>query len=152
MSFANIIETSLFPIPAEDRMVNATIETTNDWFIGEIADYLSDTPLDRDETINQMALIARTAHHQAYEIGEDAHGKYILVNSKEEFFRPMWERFKQEMENTISLDKFMSYRGEDDKFSDYIYADGEMMTFAQFIRSCVINEPYYLGGIVSYHN
>lgn len=152
MSYANIIEISLFPIPAEERMSNSSIECTNDWFIGEIADYLCDTPIDRDETINQMALIARTAHRQSYEIGEDAHGRYILVKNKEGFFRPMWERFKQKMESTVSLDKFMSYRGEDDKFSDYIYADGELMVFPEFIRVCVVGEPYYIGGIVAFHS
>lgn len=152
MSHAKIIEVSPFPIPAEDRMDNCTIECCNTWFIGTIADYLSDAPLDRDTAIEEMTQVARASRNQSYEIGQDTHGKYILVKSKEEYFRPMWERFKREWESSVSLEKFMSYRGEDDKFDDYIYADGELMVFPEFIRGCAVGEPYYIGGIVGYHS
>ena len=51
------------------------------------------------------------------------------------------------MGSTIGLNEFMDYRGEDDKCGDYIYADGELMTLSQFIRSCVLGEPCYIGGL-----
>lgn len=152
MSFASIIEVSLFPIPKEDFMEESTIWATNPNFVGDIADYIRESTLDRDTSIREMANNASTSLHQSYEIGEDAHGKFILVKSKADFFRPLWEAFKKNMESTISLDKFISYRGEDDKFGDYIFADGELMVFPEFIRRCVVGEPYYIGGIVDYHS
>ena len=152
MSIASIIEVSTSPIAAQDRIDNTTIECCNDWFIGTIADYICDSPLDRETSIAQMELVARTSRHQSYEIGEDANGKFICVKSKEDFFRPLWEAFKKNMESNISLKQFMGYRSEDDKFGDYIYVDEELMVFPEFVRGCVVGEPYYIGGIVSYHS
>ena len=39
----------------------------------------------------------------------------------------------------------------ENKFGFYVDADGELMTFDTFIRKCVTNEKYYIGGTVDYH-
>ena len=144
MAHANIYQVSLFPILPEDIMDQETIFATNDWFIGEIADYIDD--VDRESALTERSQFAR-----GFQIQENNDGKYIIVTSKEDYFRPIWEMFCKKMHSTIGLEEFMGYRSEDNNFGDYIYADGELMTFSQFIRSCVVNEPYYIGGVIGYH-
>ena len=149
MSHSNIIEVSLFPISPEDFMDESTIGATQPWFIGQVADYFQDDAT-RDGQL--YLLLAESDRRNGWEIQADANGEFIIVHSKEDYFRPAWEYFKKQMESTVSLEKFMSYRGEDDKTGLYVYADGELMTFAEFVRGCVVGEPYYIGGVLDYHS
>lgn len=146
MSHANIHELSLFSIKPHLFMDEHIIEVTNGWFIGEIAGYIYE--VDRDEAIQELAQFAR-----GFVIGEDEHGKYLLVTSKKEYFRPLWERFQKKMESTISLEKYMAYDGDDEETGNYIYYDCELVPMSRFIRNlCLEGVRYYLGGIVGYHN
>ena len=143
MTHSSIIEVGLFPIEEQDRISQKTIFATNSWFVGEVADYLDDAH--RDDVIE---LLSKTA--KGFIISEDACGKFIQVTDKKAYFTPQWEAFQQKNHASIPLEAFMGLRGLDE--SDiYIYADGELMTFDEFIRGSVGAEPYYIGGIVDYH-
>ena len=146
MAHHNIYEVSFDPIPIGDRFDDCALQVEHGWFIGQIAEATRDQEgNDRSNAIQALMYAPR-----GYCVRADEHGEYIIVTSKEEFFRPMWERFCKEMESTVSLQKYMNYRKDYDKYGTYIYADGELMCFAEFISGCAVNEKYYLGGIVSY--
>lgn len=150
MAHNYIYEVSYFPFHPGERADAATVEISNKWFVGERADCVADVS-DQDYAILSLSELEKAG--RGISIREDENeNKYLLVTSKEYFFRPMWERFKKEMESTISLEKYMAY-SKDDETHDvpYIYMDDVITTLAAFVRECAVNTPYYLGGIVDYH-
>lgn len=124
------------------------------WFTREIADYVSDD-CNREEDIEWLTDAAR-----GYLVNKDDDGEYFVVANKEEYFAPAYERFMKAL-NEIgkpTLEEFTNGIGlwnlknaAEDKFGFYVDADGELMTFDAFIRGCVTNEKYYIGGTVDYH-
>jgi len=51
----------------------------------------------------------------------------------------------------LEMPIFMLNEAYDRKFGDYVYtADGEFITFDEFIRTMEADVPYYLGGIMNY--
>ena len=151
MAHNYIYEVSYFPIHPGERSDAASVEISNRWFIGQRADRVTDVR-DRDYAILALEQLEKAG--RGISIREDENGKYLLVTSKENFFRPMWERFKKEMDSTVSLEKYMAY-AKDDETHDvpYIFMDGVLDHLAAFVRSneCAENTPYYLGGVVDYH-
>lgn len=150
MAHNSIYEVSYFPIHPGERIDAATIECCNRWFIGERAEYVNDVS-DRDYPILALAELEKAG--RGISIREDENGnKYLLVTNKEDFFRPLWERFKREMASTVSLEKYMAYTKDDETHDvPYIYMDDVLEPLSAFIRECAVNNPYYLGGIVDYH-
>lgn len=124
------------------------------WFTREIADYVSDD-CSRDGSIDWLGGDAR-----GYIIGKDDNGEYLIITSKEEYFANAYENFMNELnkigkptlkEFVNGIDLWYLKNANEDRFGFYIDADGELMTFDAFVRRCIINEKYYIGGVVDYH-
>ena len=125
------------------------------WFTNSIADYVNgDT--DREDDINWLKSYAN-----AISFDSDDNGEYFIVTSKEEYFKEKFEAFHKFLDivKGYTLQDFASGIYEmwglkdayEDKFGFYVDADGELMNFDSFVRRCVINEKYYIGGTIDYH-
>lgn len=124
------------------------------WFTREWADYVSDD-CDRNSGIEWLNSCAK-----GYTVDEDGNGKYLIVTSKERYFANAYERFTEALDKigkptleefANGIDLWYLKNAYEDKCGFYIDADGELMTFDSFIRRCVINEKYYIGGVLDYH-
>ena len=91
---------------------------------------------------------------------KDNNGEYLIVTSKKEYFTPAYENFIKALDKigrpTIKefvngIDLWYLKNANENKFGFYVDADGELMTFDTFIRKCVTNEKYYIGGTLDYH-
>ena len=144
MSHASIIQVSLFPIEPTE-FIDEDIILLHPWFLGEVADYVRDGK--REEIIAELQQFSR-----GYQVGEDANNRHtITVTNKEAYFQPSWEHFCKKMKSRIDLETFMAFPDSDDRTGNWIYADGELMTFPRFVHRCLANEPYYIGGVVDFH-
>lgn len=136
------------------------------WFMNEIADSIDES--DRNNDIEWL----KSVYSDGIVYGEDDNGQYLIVESKEKFFAPKFEKFKRffsKLQN-VSLEDFsksVDGCGNDvlllcdayeDKFSFYValkddYNVTEMITitFDYFIRRCRTNTKYYIGNTIDYH-
>lgn len=149
---SRIFQVSMEPIEKENYICEA--DYWEHWFTREIADYVSDD-CDREGDIERLGNIAK-----GYFVGKDDNGEYIIVTNKEEYFSYAYVKFMEalnkigkptpeEFTNRISL--WDLNQAMEDKFGFYVDVDGELMTFDSFVRRCVINEKYYIGGTLDYH-
>lgn len=149
---SRIFQVSMNPINKEEYICEENYY--EHWFTREFADYVSDA-CNREEDIKWLADASR-----GYIVNKDDGGEFLVVINKEEYFAPAYERFMKALneigsptleEFTNGIDLYYLKDAHEDKFSFYIDADGELMTFDAFIRRCVVNEKYYIGGTVDYH-
>ena len=156
---SRIFQISANPIEREDY-IDSLYYDYEHWFTYRIADYVRDS--DRDADIEWLSNCKN-----GFTIGKDAHGDYIIINSKEEYFAAQFESFKRELEKItrVTLDDFISgidlyslNDANEEKFGFYVeychykgIYDNETITFDQFVRNCSIGVKYYIGGTVDYH-
>ena len=149
---SRIFQASMEPIKENDYMCEA--DYYDHWFTKEWADYVSDE-CDRDTSIEWLKDCAK-----GYIVSEDDNGNYFVVTNKEEYFKDSYDAFMnaldelgkptlKEFVNGFSL--YSLRNAYEDKGGFYIDADGELMTFDEFIRECAANEKYYLGAVLDYH-
>lgn len=149
---SRIFQVSMRPIEKADYIREN--DYYEHWFTREIADYVSED-CDRDAGIEWLKECSR-----GYEIGKDIKGEYLIVTSKENYFKDAFERFQKAF-NEISKTTFYDFvnginlwnlnDANEDKFGFYVDADGELMTFDSFVRGCVCNEKYYIGNVLDFH-
>lgn len=152
---SRIFQVSLKPIEKCDYI------TENDyydhWFTREWADYVSGD-CDRKDDIQWLKDCYET---KGVEFGADDNGEYIIIKNKQSYFEDTFKNFME------LIDKIKNYTLEDftngihemwslknayeDKMGFYADADGELLTFDDFIRQCVTEEKYYIGGTIDYH-
>lgn len=153
--FNAIYQVSLDPIPSDEYISES--DFWDSWFLGRVAEYV-DGNVDRNKEID---ILKSSLESAGLSFGEDEHGDWLIVNSKEGYFRQAFEKFKEQLEilSNYSLEDFSSAcffdmfalnKYYDDKQSVYISADGELMTLDTFIRRCLVGEKYYIGGVVGY--
>ena len=149
---SRIFQVSMEPINKEEYICDS--DYYEHWFTIEFADYVSDD-CDREADIEWLSSCAK-----GYSIENDDNGEYLIVTNKEEYFTNAYKRFIEELDKIgrPTLEEFVNgislwslNNADEDKFSFYVDADGELMTFDAFIRRCVTNEKYYIGGTVDYH-
>lgn len=149
---SRIFQVSMEPIKESDYMCEA--DYYDHWFTKEWADYVSDE-CDRDASIEWLKDCAK-----GYTVSKDDNGDYFVVTNKEEHFEDAYNAFidalnelgkptLKEFANGFSL--YSLRNAYEDKGGFYIDADGELMTFDEFIRGCAVNEKYYLGSVLDYH-
>ena len=148
---SRIFQVSMNPINKREYIYEG--DYYEHWFTREIADYVSDH-CNREEDIKWLTDDAR-----GYLVNKDDDGEYLVVTNKEEYFAPAYEKFMKALneignptleEFTNGIDLWYLKDAAEDKFGFYVDADGELMTFDAFIRGCVTNEKYYIGGTVDY--
>lgn len=125
------------------------------WFTNQIADYVNgDT--DREDDIEWLKSCAK-----GYDVDKDENGYYLIVHSKEEYFTDAFRKFKEALakigEPTIEdfikgIDLWYLNDADEDKYGFYVEWYGhELMPLDRFIRRCVVDQKYYLGGTIDYH-
>lgn len=149
---SRIFQVSLEPIEKEDYIEESTY--WDHWFVGEIADYVVDS--DRNEDIDWLKDCCN-----GLTFGTDDNGKYFIVRNKEEYFKKKFKRFKNAVDTikSCTLEEFTKEifavwelkNAYEERFGFYVDADGELLNFDNFIRLCIVNEKYYIGGTLDYH-
>lgn len=152
--FNAIYQLSLEPIPSDEYVSES--DFWDAWFLGRVAEYV-DGDVDRNKEID---LLKSSLENAGFSFGEDEHGDWLIVNSKEEYFKKAFEKFKEQLTKLAnysledfsgaSLDMYYLNQYYDDKLGEYISADDELMTLDNFIRKCLVGEKYYIGGVVGY--
>lgn len=124
------------------------------WFTNTWADYVSDD-CNREDDIKWLAECAK-----GYVVNKDAHGDYLIVYNKEDYFADAFETFKEELikigcptltEFASGIDLYRLNSSYEEKCGFYVDVDGELMTFDAFVRGCAQGEQCYIGGTVDYH-
>ena len=152
---SKIFQVSVEPIEKGDYIKACNYEFDH-WFTMSYADYVNDG-CNRDKDIEWL----KSSMENSAEFNEDEYGKYFIVKSKAEYFKPAFERFKKEIDKIkdATIDEFASGKVDiwnikdayDDKFGFYIDDDADLFTLDTFVRCCTEGEKYYLGGTVDYH-
>lgn len=150
---SRIFQISTSPIEKDDYIGEE--EYYEGWFVGSIADYVSDT----DEPESDYEWLGSLP---GLEI--DVKGKTMKVVSKEEFFKRKYASFKEHLQNLekVTLAEFCTYSADaemycakaaySDRYGFYV-DDGSLKTLDDFMRSDTVKEGdiFYLGGVVDYH-
>ena len=149
---SRIFQVSSEPIKKEDYIEEATY--WDHWFIGEIADYVADS--DRNYDIKWLKGCC-----DGVTFGTNDNGEYFIVESKEQYFQHKFKRFKNAVDTikSCTLEEFTKEmhavwelkNAYEERFGFYVDTDGELLNFDNFIRLCVTNEKYYIGGTIDYH-
>lgn len=149
---SRIFQVSLDPIATEDYIEESLY--WDHWFVNEIADYITDS--DRSEDIKWLK-----GCYDGLTFGKDNNGDYFIVESKEQYFQPKFKRFKNEVDSikSCTLGEFTKEIGAvwelknayEDRFGFYVDLNGELFNFDTFIRICVPQGKYYIGGTIDYH-
>lgn len=153
--FNAIYQVSLEPIPDDEYITES--DFWDSWFLERVAEHVNGD-VDRNKEID---ILKSSLESAGLSFGEDEHGAWLIVNSKAEYFKAAFEKFKKQLEilsnfsledfsSVSSLDMYYLNKYYDDKQSVYISADGEMMTLDTFIRRGLVGEKYYIGGVVGY--
>ena len=152
--FNAIYQVSLEPIPSDEYISES--DFGDSWFLEMVAEYVDDD-IDRNKEID---ILKSSLESAGLSFGEDEHGDWLIVNSKEEYFKAAFEKFKEQLAKLanyslkdfsgVALDIYYLNKYYDDKQSVYFSADGEPMTLDTFIRRCLADEKYYIGGVVGY--
>lgn len=159
---SRVFEISTEPIAEEDRL---TSDGLSDGFFSSVADYAVDSD-NREEDIKWFFECA----HDVIVPNEDKSGFRLVPGAKEAYFKNAFQQFKECLavlstatlgafagtENgplSDSMDMWM-YKlksAYSDKFSFYIYSDGEMFPMDDWMRHADLNESYFFGGVCDYH-
>lgn len=125
------------------------------WFLNSVADYVSED-CDRNEDIEWLRDCV-----EGITFGCDDNGEYFIINSREEYFRRSFEKFKTTLDKIKNCDLEDFSKGIHEmwalkdaynkKFGFYVDADGELMSFDSFVRLCATEEKYYIGNSLDYH-
>ena len=147
MSSSRIIQISDEPIDKDDYIEEN--EFYENWFVGAIADYVSD--LDVEESVSDWL------NSDIYDVADNT----ITIKDKGTYFKPRFERFKTECERAMSMsfDDFSDYSSDiynlkesyDDKYGIYFYYGDELWTQSRFLRNFKNGEKFYTGGMIRYH-
>lgn len=127
-----------------------------DWFVPAIADYV-DAVVDKDDALE---IVKNHFDRPGIRYFRDG----TVMFSDVDYFLPKFDKFKEILEQMVRNLKFDDfYRGMslemadlhdayDDKFGDYIYHDGHLLTLDDFVRNWANRDKiYYVGGVLDYH-
>ena len=146
------------PVKESERICEATFFDTS--FMKTVAEYVTqDINIDA-ETKNLISVIeqcgGKTCHKEmCFWFPEGFSGIY---------FKNRFKRFKEIIKDLTCIDLRLFCRSKivtakineatecfNRRNEDYVYSNGEIMTFDEFVRSLCPDDEYYLGGIVGYN-
>lgn len=149
-----IFQISINPIEENCYITESDLYDT--WFEREIALYVSDE-VNRE---TEIKILKDSTQNKGISFGEDEHGSWFVIESKEKFFEDNFVKFKEELTNlakltledfsTKTLGTYFLNKHFDDKYGVYFHVDGEIMTLDNFVRICLTGEKHYIGGVVGY--
>ena len=152
---SRIFQVSMEPINKHEYIEES--DYWDHWFTNEIADYVNDNTNRCDD----IEWLRNCYEHNGMEFGSDNNGEYFIVESREQYFKRSFDRFKAAIDKIkdCTLEDFANglehmWHIEDayeNKFGFYVNADGETINLDSFIRACALNEKYYIGGTIDYH-
>lgn len=150
---SRIFQISKNPIKKEDYIKESNY--WDHWFLNEVADYVSDD-CDAYDDVKWLQDCVK-----GIIFGGDENGTYLVVVSREEYFRRSFEKFKITLDKVkdCTIEEFSTGIHEmwqlkdlyEEKFGFYVDVDGELMSFDSFVRLCATKEKYYIGGTIDYH-
>ena len=153
---SRIFQVSTKPISQDDYIKET--DYWDHWFINRIADYVNgDT--DRDYDIQWFKDCYSS---KGIEFGSDDNGEYIIVQSKEAYFKDAFNRFQgllnnikgYNLQNFIEgIDEMWELNSEhEEKYGFYIESEEyDLITIDHFVRCCKSNKKYYIGATIDYH-
>ena len=138
------------PLPKEEWLTAKYLINTS--FIGEVAEFVSDTPITVRRTFINHLLLGREKV-----FSRDGDKIQILPGGKKEYFERRYKLFKEKVAN-LSLEDFCDgyetfvlRETLSSKFSFYVYtANRALKPLDEFMRDVVEGSEYYIGGIVDY--
>ena len=151
---SRIFQISLNPIK-ENEYITAS-DYYEHWFIKEVADYVIKSYNRNDD----IAWLKNAT--SGLEFGNDEYGNFLIIKSKEEYFEESFKGFNEALYRLKGItlkdftkgtaDFYLLKHAYEDKFGFYADVDGEVMSFDGFIRQCLKEEKYYIGGTLDYHS
>lgn len=153
---SRIFQVSTKPISQDDYITES--DYWDHWFTNQIADYVNgDT--DRDYDIQWFKDCYSS---KGIEFGADDNGEYIIVKSKEAYFKDAFNRFQELLDKIKAhnlqdfiegIDEMWELKNEyEEKYGFYIESEEyDLITIDDFIRCCNANEKLYIGATIDYH-
>jgi len=145
------------PIDKSDYITEATFFDSA--FLKSVADYVTQ---DIDTDNEAENLFAQTEKHGG-KCNRTEKSLSFPAEYSRSYFKERFYRFKELVKDMCSIDlqlfchnKILSSKIREvsscfnNRDEDYVYSDGEIETFDEFVRSISPGETYYLGGIVAY--
>lgn len=130
------------------------------WFTNQIADYV-DGCTDRESDIGWLK---SCYNNQGLSFGADDNGEYFIVEDKNRYFEPKFERFQKTLQelSAATLEDFVSDKSGlqmyslkeayDDKFGFYVDSEETfLVSFDEFVRCSEAGIKYYIGATIDYH-
>lgn len=156
---STVYELSTHPIPAEEQLSPGYLP---DWFFDTIANYA--TGMSGTERADSIATLAEHFGTLCDRNGDQIRFSPLL---KQHYFK---ERHKYFMEaaKALTQTEYNVFAGitpatafhlalnsitesYTDKYSFYIYEEGELSPLDNWLRSADISKPFYVGGTINYH-
>lgn len=154
---SRIFQIEAFPVGELDYITEDDIP---DWFMTDIADYISN----EIERQNEVERLAGTLEGVA-----DIKDETITFRSDvRKYFGEKYKQFLKSAQNLanatepefahgnydIEMELYTLRNSYNDRFGFYVVNDGELYTLDNFIRyraTCGLGTPWYIGGILDYH-
>ena len=150
---SRIFQVSMEPIEKADYIDESNYY--DHWFINSIADYVSDDT-NRTEDLDWL-----TSYVKGIVVSDDEDGEFLIVTDREKYFKNAFEDFKKVIDEikNCTIKEFSKglhnmwriIHTYEDKYGFYVDADGELITLDNFVRTCALNEKYYIGATLDYH-
>lgn len=148
-----IVQLTTKPVEKEDYI--AEFDLIEEPFVGTVAYYV-DENVDRDEYLKIFKESFESI--PLCEVNSEENTITFKEGFKEAHFTERLRRLKDAVEN-LTLDEFMVdgsaiydiHQLIENKYEMYVYDDYcQLMSFDTFVRSMVVDTPYYIGGFLSY--
>ncbi len=160
-----IYQISSSPIEEDEQIIEEDFYGTS--FLGNVADYVKNLSEEETEKTWGDLLDGLFAEGSVF-IDKDADGnRYFKVTAPENHLLQRFDKFREAAEilAVATPEQYMEYNGVvsdalwklkyayDDKFGDYMYVEGELMSIPKFFRYYGNNPDtkWYTGGVVGYH-
>ena len=102
--FNAIYQVSLEPIPDDEYITES--DFWDSWFLERVAEHVNGD-VDRNKEID---ILKSSLESAGLSFGEDEHGAWLIVNSKAEYFKAAFEKFKKQLEilSNFSMEDYSS--------------------------------------------
>lgn len=153
---SRIFQVSTEPIDKADYITES--DYWDHWFMYSIADYVNENCF-RDEDLKWLE---DCYDEKGIKFGVDNNGEYLIIESKEEYFKNAFKRFQELLDKVkgYNINGFINGINEmwelknayEEKYGFYVQTDDNgLITLDEFIRVYEENQKYYIGGTIDYH-
>lgn len=145
------------PVIDQERICEATFFDTS--FMKSVAEYVTQDINVKAETENLVSVIEQNGGKTC----RAAMSFWFPEGFSRMYFRNRFKRFKEIIKDLSCIDLSLFCHSKivtgkineatecfNRRNEDYVYSNGEIMTFDEFVRDLSPDDEYYLGGIVAY--